>query len=251
MNAILDWIDVARLGYRGANDALPWYGIVATAVLGPLFYILFFYFVRLGAVPAEDAPRLFLSALLLLPVSASVFGTATVFGRLRSWGVLQQVTVSRMGLFSFGLAQTLLATALSALVNLAVVVPLGLAVLGNEPLMLLSFWAASIVASFALGMMGLACAMAILTLRDHLMVINALFFVVILSSGVLDDLEGPADYVLQVNPLRPLVSWINDPQFDGTPDGRFMLSILAAVAYLAIARAAEAIQMRRIRIADI
>ena len=251
MNTLLHWLALARLAHRGSTDALPWYGVLATALLGPLFYVLYFFFVRLGSIAPDQAPRTLLTALLLMPVGASVFGIATLFGRLRNWGVLRQILISRYGLFSFALAQTLNATAISASVNLIVLVPAGLFLLGGDLAMLVSFWVASIIASFALAMFGLACAMFILTMRDHLMVTNVLFFVVMLTSGVVDDLTGLPDRLMWINPVRPLVDWIGDTGFDGGWDHRIAASAAMAMVYLGIAKAVELVQMRRIALVDI
>ncbi|WP_299555949.1 ABC transporter permease [uncultured Tateyamaria sp.] len=241
---------VARLGYRGNAEALPVGVLLANAVLGPLFYVLYFTFVRYGAGTGVEPEQILLVGFLLMPVGTSVFYLATIFARLRNWGVLRYIIVSQVGLFEFGLTQVIWAAGIAVLTVLVVALPTMLA-LGSGFAVITHFSIATVIACLSLSFVGLLCAMAIISMRDYQIFINSLFFIVVLTSGVVDDLSGLMDHLLMVNPLRPLVRWMEDTGGTHMRDWRLGLACCVGLAYVFLAWIATQIQERRIETQDI
>lgn len=241
---------VARLGYRGNAEALPIGILLVNSVLGPLFYVLFFFFVRYGAAVQADPIDLLLTAFLLMPVGNAVFFLATIFARLRSWGVLRYVLVSEVGLFEFGLTQVVWAAGFAAVTTLLVALPTML-VVGSSLAVVLNFAIATVIACLSLSAVGLLCAMVIISMRDYLIFTNSMFFIVVLTSGVVDNIVGPVDNALMLNPLRPLVRWLEDTGAVQFWDWRVGLACGVGITYVLCAWAVARIQAKRVELLDI
>lgn len=241
---------VARLGHRGNGEALPIGVLVANSVLGPLFYALYFFFVRYGATAGAVPTDILLTAFLLMPVGNTVFYLSTIFARLRNWGVLRYIIVSRVGLFEFGLVQVIWAAGFAVFTVSVVALPT-MFVVGSGVAVLVHFTIATVIACLSLSLVGLLCAVVIISMRDYLIFTNSLFFVVVLTSGVVDDLTGPIDQLLMLNPLRPLVRWMEDTGAESLWDLRIGLAIGVGLLFALLAWGSARLQARRIEVEDI
>lgn len=241
---------VARLGYRGNGEALPIGVLLANSILGPLFYVLYFFFVRYGANENADPTDTLLTAFLLMPVGNTVFYLSTIFARLRNWGVLRHVLVSRVGLFEFGLVQVIWAAGFAAFTVLVVALPT-MFVVNSHAAIVINFSVAAVIACVSLSLVGLLCAILIISMRNYLIFTNSLFFVVILTSGVVDDIAGSVDLLLMLNPLRPLVRWMEDTGAVTLGDWRLGLAIGVGLTFGIMAWGSAVLQARRIEIEDI
>lgn len=223
------------LAYKASVDSLSFKIILITAVITPIFFVVFFLLVRAQSIPPEMIPRTVLTALYLMPVATSTFYLSSSFGRLKNWGVLRHIMLSPRGLIAYGMYQCIPATIISffAIFSVSLVTDIFLPTLSLLE-RLPEYALLTMLLSISAMLFGLLCALLILPLRDYLIVTNSLFFLVILSSGIIFPLPDGLKFIQYVTPIGAPASGLS-ALLSGEDITFFVLiSLFASLAYIAL-----------------
>ncbi len=238
-SSVLDYFACAKLSYQGSVDALSLKPILFTSILTPIFYLLFFFFVRMQSLPESQTSAYLLRSLLILPVGLCVFYVGSNFFRLKEWGLMRSLLLSKTSLFAIGLQITMITVAISLLVSMGWFAILQIFIIDfglnfQQLLFFILVICLNIIASAAFGVL---CSVLILPMEDRLVVTNSLFFIVIIFSGLFFQSDtGIIFWVSHILPLTPFVSILADIKSDIVRWEFLAIGVLNIVIYLTIAK---------------
>lgn len=213
MSKFYDWttssISGALLGYKGTMESLHWGTVLMTFFATPMFYLLFFFMVRLQSIPADQVSLYLLISILILPTGSCIFYLGGSFHKLKMWGVLRYLIIADRSFLSIALHKSLVTVTMAFTVSCFWILMLELLFIDTS--LTLSQWGLFLMillmSCLVFICFGILCATLILPMKDRLIVSNSLFFIVILFSGLMIQIEtGWLYWLSHLLPITPFVS---------------------------------------------
>lgn len=241
VSSVSDYFVCAKLSYQSSVDALTLKPILLTSVLTPIFYLLFFFLVRVQSLEDEQISFYLLRALLILPVGLCIFYVGSSFSKLKHWGVMRSLLLAETSLFSISMQISTITCAISFVVTMSWFVILQLFVQDfgltiEQTLFYILVLSLSISAFAAFGVL---CSVLILPLEDRLIVTNSLFYIVIIFSGLFFQYDtGVIFWLSHILPLTPFISVLSDLTSDTIRWEFLAIGVFNIVIYLTIAKLA-------------
>jgi hypothetical protein len=199
----------AIIGYKGTMESLSWGTVLMTFLATPMFYLLFFFFVRLQSIPEDQITLYLLLSILILPTGSCVFYLGSSFHKLKMWGVLRYLLISERSLLNIALHKALVTVTLAFVVSCFWLIVLELFFIdsGLSWQQWLTFVFVLLLSCLVFICFGILCATLVLPMKDRLITTNSLFFIVILFSGILFQVDtGWLYWTSHVLPITPFVS---------------------------------------------
>jgi hypothetical protein len=219
----------AVIGYKGTMESLSWGTVLMTFLATPMFYLLFFFFVRLQSIPEDQITLYLLLSILILPTGSCIFYLGTSFHKLKMWGILRYLLISERSLLNIALHKALVTVTLAFAVScfwLGILegffIDSGLSWQQWLVFVFVLLFSCLVFISF-----GILCATIVLPMKDRLITTNSLFFVVILFSGILFQVDaGWLYWGSHILPITPFVSALKNVVI-GSPFAGFLFIALA------------------------
>lgn len=195
--------------YQSSVDSLNLKPVILTTLLSPVFYLLFFFMVRFQTIDPENIPLFLLQSILILPIGLCVFYVGTSFSKLKQWGVINSLLLTDTGLFNIAIQIAVVATTISFFVSLFwfSVIELFFMDFNLSIGLFFEYLVVLFLSILVASAFGLLIAVLILPLKERFFVVNSLFFILIIFSGLMFQSEsGWLYWVSHALPLTPFVS---------------------------------------------